>query len=266
MRPVARHAVYGDAVTTELGPAHAAVLALPAALVVVVHHARADGREVRGHAGPRRLHHSARLMPCDDGPAAAQTQGGRGVARSAIGMQIASAHARGLDGDDDLTRTRRGIGKFLDLELPLSEKDDAAHVVALPCVSWMPTAVAYHQPSGPCTVGTIDSGASRPQNTSRRSAMESMVRSVLWIHVLAGSVALVVAPVALLTAKGGEPHRRWGKVYFLAMAVVASTALVVGYWRSILFLELVAVFSFYAALAGYRVLSRKRPDLGQRPR
>jgi len=96
--------------------------------------------------------------------------------------------------------------------------------------------------------------------------MESVVRGVLWIHVLAGSVALVVAPVALLTAKGGPTHRRWGKVYFWAMAVVAATALVVGYWRSILFLELVAVFSFYAALSGYRVLFRKRPDLGQRPR
>src|SRR5262249_56054492 len=48
------------------------------------------------------------------------------------------------------------------------------------------------------------------------------------------------------------------------MAVVAASALVVGYWRSILFLELVAIFSFYAALSGYRVLFRERPDLGQR--
>jgi uncharacterized membrane protein len=96
--------------------------------------------------------------------------------------------------------------------------------------------------------------------------MESVVRGVLWIHILAGTLALVVAPVALLTAKGGPTHRRWGKVYFWAMAVVAATAIVVGYWRSILFLVLTAVFSFYAALSGYRVLQRKRPDLGQRPR
>src|SRR5499433_750350 len=94
--------------------------------------------------------------------------------------------------------------------------------------------------------------------------MESVVRGVLWIHVLAGSLALVVAPLALLTAKGGTTHRRWGKVYFWAMAVVAASALVVGYWRSILFLELVAIFSFYAALSGYRALFRKRPELGQR--
>jgi hypothetical protein len=94
--------------------------------------------------------------------------------------------------------------------------------------------------------------------------MDAFVRFTLWIHILAGTVALVVAPIALLTLKGGPTHRRWGKVYFWAMAVVAATALVVGYWRSLLFLMLIAVFSFYFALSGYRVLYRKRPDLGQR--
>jgi uncharacterized membrane protein len=97
------------------------------------------------------------------------------------------------------------------------------------------------------------------------ASVDSAIKGILWIHVLAGTLALVVAPIALVTAKGGPTHRRWGKVYFWAMAVVAATAVVVGYWRSILFLMLTAVFSFYAALSGYRVLYRKRPDLGQRP-
>jgi uncharacterized membrane protein len=94
--------------------------------------------------------------------------------------------------------------------------------------------------------------------------VETAIRLTLWVHVLAGAVALVVAPIALMTLKGGPTHRRWGKVYFWAMAVVAATAIVVGLWRSILFLVLTAVFSFYAALSGYRVLSLKRPDLGDR--
>jgi uncharacterized membrane protein len=97
------------------------------------------------------------------------------------------------------------------------------------------------------------------------ASMETAIRLTLWIHILAGTVALMVAPIALLTVKGGPTHRRWGKVYFWAMAVVAATALVVGFWRGLLFLMLVAVFSFYASLSGYRVLYRKRPDLGQRP-
>jgi hypothetical protein len=82
------------------------------------------------------------------------------------------------------------------------------------------------------------------------------------VHILAGMTALVVAPVAMVTAKGGPAHRRWGKVYFWMMAVVAVTALPLGVWRPNYFLMLVAVFSFYFAFRGYRVLLRKRPERG----
>ena len=99
--------------------------------------------------------------------------------------------------------------------------------------------------------------------------METAIRLTLWIRVLAGTVALLVAPIALVTVKGGPSHRRWGRVYFWAMAVVAATAIVVGFWRSILFLVLTAVFSFYAALSGYRAVNketagrcRSKSDLG----
>jgi uncharacterized membrane protein len=80
------------------------------------------------------------------------------------------------------------------------------------------------------------------------------------VHIAAGMTALVVAPVAMVTAKGGPAHRRWGKVYFWMMAVVAVTALPLGFWRPNYFLMLVAVFSFYFAFRGYRVLRRKRPE------
>jgi uncharacterized membrane protein len=83
------------------------------------------------------------------------------------------------------------------------------------------------------------------------------IRGLLGVHVAAGTVSFVMAPVALATAKGGRAHRRWGKVYFWAMAVVAATALVLSLYRPILFLALVAVFSFYAAFAAYRVLGQK---------
>ena len=93
--------------------------------------------------------------------------------------------------------------------------------------------------------------------------MDTVITLTLWIHILAGTLALFVAPGALLTVKGGRAHRRWGKIYFWAMAVVAATAVAAGLWRARFFLVLVAVFSFYAALSGYRVLYRKRPELGQ---
>jgi hypothetical protein len=95
--------------------------------------------------------------------------------------------------------------------------------------------------------------------------MEMLATSLRWIHISAGILALGVAPVAMLTVKGGRAHRRWGKVYYWAMAVVASTAVALAIWRPQIFLALLAVFSFYQAFTGYRALARKRPDQGQGP-
>ena len=83
------------------------------------------------------------------------------------------------------------------------------------------------------------------------------VRYLLGLHVAAGATAFVFAPLALATRKGGKAHRRWGKVYFWAMATVAASAIVLSAYRPILFLALVAVFSFYAAFYAYRVLGMK---------
>lgn len=82
----------------------------------------------------------------------------------------------------------------------------------------------------------------------------------LTAHIATGMVALVVAPGAMLTRKGGGWHRLWGQIYFWSMTAVAGTALVMSAMRSGLFLGLVAVFSFYLAFTGVRVLSHKRPD------
>src|SRR6202041_1143657 len=90
------------------------------------------------------------------------------------------------------------------------------------------------------------------------------IKSVLGIHIAAGSTAFLMAPLALLAAKGGKAHRRWGKVYFWSMAVVGSTAMVLALYRPVLFLALVAGFSFYAAFAAYRVLFHKDLPRGQK--
>lgn len=91
--------------------------------------------------------------------------------------------------------------------------------------------------------------------------MNTFFDITLGLHVLCGMVALVVAPGAMLTRKGGTWHRRWGRIYFGSMAVVALTAVVLSLMRSGLFLLLVAIFSFYLALTGVRALRRKRPDI-----
>lgn len=94
--------------------------------------------------------------------------------------------------------------------------------------------------------------------------METTIVMLRWIHIAAGFTAFFIAPCAMLTRKGGDAHRRWGKIYFWAMAVMAFTAVIVAAYRPNIFLLLIAIFSFYMALTGYRVLFRKRPDKGQK--
>ena len=90
------------------------------------------------------------------------------------------------------------------------------------------------------------------------------MRGLLAIHIAAGAGSFLLAPVALATAKGGKQHKRWGMVYLWSMGVVAGTALPMALYRPVLFLALVAVFSFYAAFSGYRVLKLKDLPRGGR--
>lgn len=92
------------------------------------------------------------------------------------------------------------------------------------------------------------------------------MRLFLGAHITAGASSFLLAPVALATAKGGKQHKRWGMVYLWSMGVVAGTALPMALYRPVLFLALVAVFSFYAAFSGYRVLKLKDLARGGRAR
>lgn len=90
--------------------------------------------------------------------------------------------------------------------------------------------------------------------------MNKLFNIALSIHIFFGGVALVIAPLAMVTVKGGLWHRRWGKIYFWAMAGIALSATLLCWLRTGLFLFLIAIFSFYLALTGYRVLRRKQPE------
>jgi hypothetical protein len=91
--------------------------------------------------------------------------------------------------------------------------------------------------------------------------MDAWFNGFRLVHIVAGMLALFVGPLAMATVKGGLWHRRWGRIYFWAMAAVAVTATAMCWLRSGLFLFLVAVFSFYLALTGYTVLRRKSPRI-----
>ena len=80
-----------------------------------------------------------------------------------------------------------------------------------------------------------------------------MLQSViLVIHIVAGSIALLSAVVPVVTKKGGNIHKKAGRVYALAMAVVFVTALPLAIISSDIFLLIIAVFSGYLVFAGWR--------------
>ena len=91
-------------------------------------------------------------------------------------------------------------------------------------------------------------------------------RGLILLHVLFGTMALVVRPVAMLTAKGGPAHRSAGKIYFWGMAGIFFSTIGLAFFRFSPFLFVINIMSFYTCFVGYRVLYRKRPDqLGSRP-
>ncbi len=89
------------------------------------------------------------------------------------------------------------------------------------------------------------------------------MHATLALHIACGSLAFVLAPIALITAKGGQAHRRWGLVYYYAMAGTAVSAIMMAAYRPVLFLALVAIFSFYNAFLAYRVLEQKGAYKGE---
>lgn len=90
-------------------------------------------------------------------------------------------------------------------------------------------------------------------------------RFLVLSHVVAGSLGLLVAPLAMLTVKGGPAHRLWGKIFFWSMFWIFASTLGLMFFRFNFFLLIIAVLSFYTALTGYRVLYLKRPQQGDAP-
>lgn len=85
---------------------------------------------------------------------------------------------------------------------------------------------------------------------------------MLWLHIAAGTVAVLAGVGALVTSKGGWRHRQSGKIFLVSMGVVVATVfglLAIDPTSFRIILTLVAIFSGYFAFSGYRVLARKRP-------
>jgi hypothetical protein len=91
--------------------------------------------------------------------------------------------------------------------------------------------------------------------------METILKLDLYLHITAGTVALITGFIAMVAKKGGIPHRKAGQWYFWAMATVCFTAFVrFRLSPGIMFLTMIAIFSFYLNFSGRRILSFKKKE------
>ena len=81
---------------------------------------------------------------------------------------------------------------------------------------------------------------------------------LLTIHILAGTIALLCATLAVLSKKGKRLHILSGRTYFWGMATIFLTAIPMSIISSNIFLFLIAIFSFYLAFAGMRFARNRK--------
>ena len=79
-------------------------------------------------------------------------------------------------------------------------------------------------------------------------------------HVVAGVISLITGLMAaFIGKKGGKLHRQVGKIFFWCMAwIFVSAILIISFIRFSPFLMVIAVFSFYLAFSGVRVLKIRK--------
>src|SRR6187402_358340 len=88
--------------------------------------------------------------------------------------------------------------------------------------------------------------------------MERVINLLTYSHVTAGTISLIAAPIALVVFKGGKTHRLWGKIFFWMMTWIFISAIIISIYKSIPFLLMLAVFSYFLVVSAYRALYLKK--------
>lgn len=88
--------------------------------------------------------------------------------------------------------------------------------------------------------------------------MENLHQVNIYIHIVTGTIAMLLGVVAFISKKGGTLHNKNGKWYLGTMFIVILTSLFgVFIFQRNIFLLVVTALSGYAAFSGYRCLQTK---------
>jgi uncharacterized membrane protein len=89
---------------------------------------------------------------------------------------------------------------------------------------------------------------------------------VLVLHVIAGSIGLLLGTYVLIRKKGDKTHKLLGKIFAIAMISTGILAFILAYIHPNFFLFIVGVFTIYLASTGYRMIYLKNILQGQKPK
>jgi uncharacterized membrane protein len=86
-----------------------------------------------------------------------------------------------------------------------------------------------------------------------------MYQSLLIIHIISGSIALLIGGIVAVRTKGDKTHRFLGLGFVGALSVVSISAIALAVLNPNMFLLFVALFAAYLALMGRQAIVRVVP-------
>jgi uncharacterized membrane protein len=86
----------------------------------------------------------------------------------------------------------------------------------------------------------------------------TLFKTLQLIHIAGGTTSLLLGIIVLSFKKGDKRHKWLGKIYFYAMLIASIVAIPMSYLHPNYFLFIVAIFTIYMLLTGYRYLSKKK--------
>jgi hypothetical protein len=87
--------------------------------------------------------------------------------------------------------------------------------------------------------------------------MEFVYKICLVVHVISGFSALLFGIISIISKKGLKIHRISGLLFFYAMILVSSSAIIISLMKSNNFLFHIGVFAVFMNYSGYRSIQNK---------
>lgn len=96
--------------------------------------------------------------------------------------------------------------------------------------------------------------------------MDLLFKTLLVLHIAAGTIGLTTGTINIIAKKGGKRHRIVGLAFLYSMLLVGATAFVLSVLHPNYFLFIVGVFTLYMVCSGTRYLYLKNLSNGQKPK